>query len=388
MSQAFALRTSNPETTNRSFEPLPPRAYTSQDWFDREQEMIFNRCWQFAGMVEDLPAPRSYLCTTVGRHPLVVLRGEDGELRAFHNICRHRGAQLLEGQGTLRSAIVCPYHSWTYAPDGRLKGVPQKQFFPGLRKDTLGLKPAACQVWNNLIFVHPDPAAEPLEDWLGGFPEKAGPHRIEELVEVWRQRYEIAANWKIVVENYLDGYHLWHLHSKSLGDYLDYGHLTWEFVGQHWVSYLPLADPDRVDYWQFPPIASVPKSQRSAFSHLLFPNLGIVADGESWSILQILPLAPDKTVVDLRVLADRSVKPGSLGKAVLNFVRAVTPKARTATLSNWKTGDIMEEDIVACEAIQLAIGSPAFEMGPLAEHYEGPLAGFQQRVLRQLSAES
>ena len=388
MSQPYALPQTDPLLPDDSFEPLPPRAYTAQDWFDREQDLIFDRCWQFAGLVADLPEPKSYLCTKAGRHPLIVLRGEDGELRAFHNICRHRGAQLLEGQGTLQSTIVCPYHSWGYALDGRLKGVPQKQFFPGLCKDSLGLKPAACRVWNGVVFVHPDPDAEPLEDWLGGFPDRAGPHRLEELVEVLNQRYEIAANWKIYVENFLDTYHLWHLHSKSLGDYLDYSLLSWDFLGPHWVSHLPLSNPEQVDTSELPLIAGIPPSQRGVFSHLLFPNFGIVADATSWSSLHVLPVAPDRTILELRVLGDRSAAPGGLGKAVRRLYEAVTPKAETADPNDWKSGDLMQEDIVACEAIQRAIGSPAFELGPLAEHIESPIAGFQQRLLRRLSAEA
>jgi phenylpropionate dioxygenase-like ring-hydroxylating dioxygenase large terminal subunit len=123
---------------------LPVEAYTSQEWFDREQEQIFGTCWQFAGFVEDVAERGDVVTAQAGRFNIIVVRGEDTELRAFHNMCRHRGTQLLRTAGKSRTVITCPYHDWTYSLDGELIGVPQgREEFACLDKSTLSLHGAS-----------------------------------------------------------------------------------------------------------------------------------------------------------------------------------------------------------------------------------------------------
>jgi nitrite reductase/ring-hydroxylating ferredoxin subunit len=157
---------------------LPPEAYLSQEWFEREQELLFERCWAFAGMTDDLPHAGDYTTITVGRQPLVVVRTPEGRLYAFHNLCRHRGAKLLEGRGNVQRGISCFYHRWRYDLDGRLTTVPQSDQFPDLCKEDWGLKPAAVDSWNGLLFVHVDPEPDQsLETWLGAFPDRMGAYK-------------------------------------------------------------------------------------------------------------------------------------------------------------------------------------------------------------------
>ena len=122
---------------------LPVSAYTSQDWFDREQEKIFSRTWQYAGFVEDVAEPGDYISVQAGLNNIFIVMGHDRRLRAFHNICRHRGTQLIRAVGRTRKVLTCPYHDWTYDLDGNLVSVPdEKREFEGIDKSCLGLKPA------------------------------------------------------------------------------------------------------------------------------------------------------------------------------------------------------------------------------------------------------
>src|SRR5215469_10266629 len=230
---------------------LPTHAYTSEEWFRRERAALFGHSWMFATMVEDLKSPGDYHCLSSGGPSLIVLRDEQGELRAFHNRCRHRGSRLLEeGHGKLDREISCFYHRWTYDLSGRLTAVTLgREQLPDIDKSCYGLHPAKVAVWKNLIFVNPDPEAESFEAWLSGVPEKQTQwmhepgqlhaHDPEKLVEVSSVRYRVRANWKIVVENFIDGYHLPLLHRVSLADG-DFMKQKWEPEGRHVTFYRPL----------------------------------------------------------------------------------------------------------------------------------------------------
>ena len=144
---------------------LPVEAYTSAEWFDREQNDLFGQVWQFGGFVEDLKDPGDFLTVQSGNHPLFVLRGADGELRAFHNICRHRGTQLLRTIGKSKTSIICPYHHWTYSLDGQLKSIPSRSTeFADVDLSTLCLYTASVETWLGMVFLHPNPQAQPLQE--------------------------------------------------------------------------------------------------------------------------------------------------------------------------------------------------------------------------------
>ena len=197
---------------------LPIEAYTSQDWFDREQQALFSQTWQFAGFVEDLSEPGDYLTVQAGLSNILVVLDDRNHLRAFHNVCRHRGTQLLRTSGKGKKFLTCPYHDWTYNLAGELMAVPERKTqFPDLDLKTLCLHKAAVGLWRGMIFVHPDAQAEALDQWFGPVEPYLGPHQPEKLVEyeAGRSRHEIRANWKVIVENFIDGYHLAHLHAET-----------------------------------------------------------------------------------------------------------------------------------------------------------------------------
>src|SRR5262249_2640262 len=143
------------------------------------------------------------LTYTAGFDPLVVVRTLDGELRAFHNVCPHRGMRLVEGAGTARTGIICPYHFWSFDLDGELRKYPQPDQFPSLDPQRCGLAPASIGTWGGLVFVHPDPGAGEVQTWLGDLPDHIGSYKPEELVELVHHPFDARCNWKLFVENHV-----------------------------------------------------------------------------------------------------------------------------------------------------------------------------------------
>lgn len=368
---------------------LPVEAYTSEDWFQREQEELFGRVWQFGGFVEDVAEPGDFVTVQAGPHPLFVVRSPDGELKAFHNICRHRGTQLLRTIGKSKKSIICPYHHWTYSLDGDLKSIPgRKTEFPDVDMSSLCLHGASVQTWKSLFFVHPDPAAAPLTDWLAGVDEQIGPHRPEELIEYTdaSTRTEIGANWKIVVENYIDGYHLSYLHSDTLSMY-DHGRQQSGFVGPHYVFYEPLS-PDYLESVEkqspLPLIDHGTPEKLGAYVPMLFPNLGLAASEGSWSIFHIIPTAADHTVVETRTRvmpkSDWEILKQGMS-AWWNWKGKTRSKFDGGPEDPLSSGDFMAEDVYACEQQFKAMRSPQFSVGATAKTLEQSILDFQQHVL-------
>ena len=197
---------------------LPREAYIDPDWLARERKSTFFHGFHFAGFTSDLDEAGDFVARKICGYPLILLLDQDKTLRAFHNLCRHRGTELLEGTGNCGKTIVCPYHRWTYALDGRLRGLPNRDLFEEIDRAGLGLKPASVGVWKGLIFISPDPGAD-FAAWIGEVDGVAFPHDIEAggLVRGQEFVYRIKCNWKVFFENAIDGYHLAYLHEHTLG---------------------------------------------------------------------------------------------------------------------------------------------------------------------------
>lgn len=226
------------------FNRLTAEAYTSQDIFNLEQKNIFSDCWYFCGLAEDLTEPFQYMTVQAGNNNLLIYKDEQGELQALHNICRHRGMQLVEGSGTLPKKLVCPYHDWTYNQKGELKSLPkQNAEFSGLDKACLSLKPALAGIWRGMIWVHPNINAPSLQDHFAPMETHLAPYDISQLIEAKEHVLvdEIHANWKLVVENYIDHYHLAQLHSGSLSMY-DHKNAQFGFANEHFYFWEPVSD--------------------------------------------------------------------------------------------------------------------------------------------------
>ena len=377
--------------TNDALEQLlPAEAYRAADWFAREERALFSRCWTFAGLESDLPAPGRYLTVRCGRTSLVVLRDRDGALRAFHNLCRHRGTELLEGCGELGRAIVCPYHNWSYGLDGALLGAPQQEAcFPGLDKSGLGLHPAAVATLKGLIFVHPEAApAEPFEAWLASLPEVLWPHDPAALSEEPELLYETRCNWKVFYENAIDGYHLAYLHKKTLGGPTA-GENLWECHGRHLVWYatedggksaLPAAVAKAMSG-----SGEIEGAESGAYGgvFMLYPATIVTASPYDLAVTSIEPLGPETTRLRVRSWARPSG--GIFGGGARRGRTAGAEPIRLDRLKEHpkESGDFTLEDLWICEKIQRSLRSPRFQVGALARGPggEAPLVWFQRQVL-------
>lgn len=385
---------------------LPPSTYFERDWFDREQAELFGRTWRYVGPAADLERPGSYRSMQVGPHPLVVVCGADGRLRAFHNVCRHRGTAVLpDERGRVDRQIVCPFHHWTYGLDGCLLGVSQRnEVGKDIDRSALGLHPAAVDVWRGLVFVHPDPDAEPLLDWLGEIPAAVGPFDIAPLVPLGPTDVNhVRSNWKVVVEGALDNYHLGYVHAKNLAGYDHVRQEQRPCAPRHWFFYEPpviageLSPADRRD--RLEPISDDPHWYGASFG-FIFPNLFVLTLAAIHSVAEVVPVGPEQARIELTSY----VRPGQnvrLAKAYMRLrAEAVAERIRhavndvgasvragdrdvtslRAALRKGKRYSVVEEDVFCAESVQRGLRSPRFSVGPIATRYERGIQEFQRNV--------
>ncbi|PCE66038.1 Rieske (2Fe-2S) protein [Sediminicola luteus] len=386
---------------------LPVEAYTSQEWFDLEMKTLFSTTWQFAGLVEDIPEPGDYISVQAGNNNIFIVKGRDHRLRAFHNMCRHRGTQLLRAVGKTQKAITCPYHDWTYDLEGKLISLPKKEVeFPELKDKKLhecglNLHEASVGIFKGMLFVHPDKDAPSIMEFFGEVEPYLGPHVVEELMEYTEKPNEVAytkeinANWKIIVENYIDHYHLAHLHETTLNMY-DHAKAEFGWAGPHYWFYEPLmpdylADIDNAAL--YPLIKSVPREQIGAYVPWLFPNIGITEDEAEWNTFHLTPLAPDRTLLVIRSKTEPASEREYAAQASRSNRSPVWSKYgnRGKYDGDWEddpmaSGDFMLEDVYACEQQQKSLSSPLFQIGATAQRGEYAVKRFQEEVYKHMAA--
>jgi choline monooxygenase len=251
--------------------PLPEASTIPAPWYvdariaELETQEVFSKTWQMVARVEQVEKPGQFATATVAGEPIVVVRGNDGILRGFFNVCRHHAAAVvLEkcGQATL---LHCPYHGWNYGLDGSLKGMPEFDGVKCFERNQNGLVPVKAEIWEKFVFVNLDPHAAPLHEFLGGLVNRVAPLGVAKLHYFDSRSYDIHCNWKVFVDNYLDGgYHVPHLH-KGLSSVLDYKEYTIENEDRYCLQSSPMVSSsedaatgatrkgDRAWYfWQYP----------------------------------------------------------------------------------------------------------------------------------------
>ena len=200
---------------------LPYAWYSDPEILRREEERIFRGSWHYVGHLGELPEPGTFFTSRAGRTPVVVTRARDGLLRAFLNVCRHRGFPVADGAGR-RETIQCPYHAWTYGLDGSLRAAPRSDEIADFPREELGLCAIAVDTWGPFVFANTSRECEPLSDALGSMPAQVAELGldVESLVHHTRWEAELAANWKVVCENFLECYHCQVAHPQ-LAEVLD-----------------------------------------------------------------------------------------------------------------------------------------------------------------------
>ncbi len=366
---------------------LDPTLYTDPLVLKRELNTIFQRTWQYACHISDLPTAGSYVTARAGDQPVLVLRGADGELRAFRNVCRHRGSELLTGSGTCKKAIRCRYHGWTYdATDGRLLGVPEHRNYAGLDKSQLGLHPARVDELAGLVFVNLDPDARPLAEQTKGLAPRLERYGLANLRSFSSSKGAGAttegdpgaqiqpANWKIIVENYLEGYHVPIAH-PSLMRLLDYKRYTAQtHHGWAWFD-APLRDApsgNRMErlYQRFlRPMPGLAEADQRAWRYaFIYPNTAIDMYPDQVNVWQIIPSATDVTR-DVWACF-RHEKSGMIARMVQR-------------INNRLNTEVLDEDIDLVARVQSGVATTGYEPGPLSAR-EAAVGWFADRIRNDL----
>ena len=353
---------------------LEPRHYRDPEITELEERRIFARTWQLVGHVCRLPNPGDYLTSRAGSQPVLVLRDEHGELRAFRNVCRHRGSRLLRGSGQCGKAIRCLYHGWTYRTDGELIGVPEGRSIKGLDKSKLGLFPARVETLCGLVFVNLDIHAEPLADQVAGLPERLARYGIEHLRPSGEWHNTQPSNWKIVIDNYNEGYHVPIAH-PGLMRLLDYRRYDVE-VHDGWV-------------WFEAPFRDKPSSNlmERAYQRLASPMPGLAeADRRVWRYAMVYPnttidLYPDQ-VVTWRIDADGPLRARDEAFAY-RHPRAGLRTRLAQRVNNRLNTVVSQEDADLVANVQAGLETRDLELGPLS-HREAAIAWFADRIRADL----
>jgi phenylpropionate dioxygenase-like ring-hydroxylating dioxygenase large terminal subunit len=219
---------------------IPAPWYVDPRIAELERQTVFSRTWQVMGRVDQVEKPGQFVTATVAGEPLVAVRGQDGVLRAFYNVCRHHAAAVVTEKCGQASILHCPYHGWNYGLDGALKGMPEFEGVKNFERKDNGLVPVKVEAWENFVFVNLDKDAAPLTSFLGRLVERVVPLGLTKLRYFASETYDIHCNWKVFVDNYLDGgYHVPHLH-KGLNSVLDYKQYTIENEDRYCLQSSPM----------------------------------------------------------------------------------------------------------------------------------------------------
>ena len=329
-----------------------------------EQRHVFGGNWQAVGRVDQVANPGDYFTTELAGEPILVVRGADGRLRAFYNVCRHHAAAVATTPCGHAQSFRCPYHGWNYGLDGSLKGMPEFAGVCNFDRADSGLVPLAVDMWENFVFVNLDSTPGSLMHFLGDLVPRVEPLHLSMLYFHSRKEYTLRCNWKVYVDNYLDGgYHVPHLH-KGLNSVLDYSHYTIENGERYCLQSSPMIASGE------DALVSSTRTGDRAWYFWLYPNFMInIYEGVMDTNL-VLPLGPDKC----RVLFDF-------------YFADVSPEREEYNNRSVATSDkVQDEDVGICESVQKGLGSRAYGAGRLSVRREAGEHLFHRLLARDLKA--
>jgi choline monooxygenase len=293
-----ALLTALKERAGRSpaeARALPPDLYLSEELFALEQQRIFSKEWLCAGRADEIPQPGDYLTYAIADQPVVILRQRDMSLRAFANVCLHRMMRLLDGSGSCKR-ITCPYHAWSYEIDGRLAAAPHMERSAGFDLSEHRLPEVRCEEWLGWIYVALDPDIDPVADKLAALGEATASYGMENYVHVVRQDCEWQTNWKLLVENFMEGYHLPVLHRKSVGAWYPMEETRFPDESFDAFAYHTFIKSSDAKYGIAPPANTRldGKQRQTSIIPTIFPgHMYVLAPDHFW-FLSVQPLAADR----------------------------------------------------------------------------------------------
>jgi choline monooxygenase len=328
---------------------IPSLWYFDERIVALERASVFSATWQVAGRADQVRENGQFFTVELAGEPLVMARGEDGQLRAFYNVCRHHAAAVVtEAQGCAKH-FRCPYHGWTYGNDGALKGMVEFDGVCNFDRAKNGLVPVRVDTWENFVFVNLDGRAAPLRDFLGIVPELVAPLGLAKKLYFFDRRvYTLNCNWKVYVDNYLDGgYHVPHAH-KGLSSVIEYTKYTIENFERACLQSSPLSSDSASE-------AGVAATRQGrAFYLWLYPNFMINAYEGVMDTNLVLPLGVNRCAV------------------VFDYYFADTSAAAEARHreSIAVSEQVQDEDMAICDAVQRGLGSRAYVAGRLSVRRE------------------
>jgi len=327
---------------------IPAPWYFDPRIADLERRRVFGKTWQAVGRLPQVAEPGQFFTIEIAGEPIVVVRGKDSILRAFFNVCRHHAAAVVtEPQGHAQH-LRCPYHGWTYGLDGSLRGMTEFEGVCHFDRAQNGLVPVRVATWENIVFVNLDPKAEPLEEFLGGLVARVKPLHLEKLNFVERRSYELNCNWKVYVDNFLDGgYHVPHAH-KGLNSGIDIAKYTIENQDRFCVQSTPLKQSH-----EDADVAATRTGDRGHY-FWLYPNFMLNWYEGYLDTNLVLPLSQDRCLVIFDFYFEKT------GGDASDYNR------QSISVSH----RVQEEDISLCEAVQRGLNSQAYVAGRLSVRRE------------------
>jgi len=353
---------------------LPGWLYYDPEFFEAEKRAFLRAAPQVVCHESEIAEPGEWRTLEYLGESVVVIRGDDGHVRAFSNVCRHRGSRLVDGEGGCAKVLTCPYHAWSYSRDGRLVGVPHRSEYPGLQPEKLGLFPVALENWRGFLFITLEPGVPSVAEIMAPYEHEIEPYRFEGLRALQQVRLRPRAlNWKTIADNYSD-----HLH-------IPIGHpgltrlfgRSYRIEAQEWVDKMEgdlveteSANPsERVYQHHLPRIDHLPEShQRKWLYYKLFPNVAFDIYPDQVDFMQFLPVSATTSIIR------------EISYALPDDRREM----KAVRYLNWRINRrVNAEDTELITRVQLGMQSPTYAAGPLGTS-EVSLRSFATRLRRTI----
>ena len=351
---------------------LPGWLYFDAEFFEAEQRVFLRSAPQVVCHVSEIPEPGDWRTLEYLGESVIVIRGDDGTVRAFSNVCRHRGSRIVDGDAGCARVLTCPYHAWSYARDGRLVGVPHREEYPGLQTEQLGLFPVALETWHGFLFVTIEPGAPSVAEMMAPYEAEVAPYRLEDLRAIGRVTLRPRAlNWKTIADNYSDGLHIPIGHpglTRLFGrNYrVEAGAHVDRMEGD--LAEKPSAHPSERAYQHFlPRVDHLPDThQRKWLYFKLFPNVAFDIYPDQVDFMQFLPVSATQTVI----------------REISYAVPDERREMRIARHLNWRINRrVNAEDTELIARVQLGMQSRSYVAGPRGTS-EVCLRSFAQKLRR------
>lgn len=355
-----ALASPIPATTaSNAPRALPAWVYRNPQMTRLEMQRLIGASWQILCHISDLPGPGDYVTLEIANESIFAVRDRDGGIRAFHNVCRHRGAKMLDGHGNCPGIITCPYHGWSYRLDGALTGLPLKETFPDLDRSTHGLAPVRVEIFMGFVYVCINGNPQPVKDMWGDLAREFEPYRFEDMVPIAPFYQEIwEADWKIAMDNYLESYHvpIGHpgLNRMFTPDFQDQASRPGIARGNSWLKSTPSSRWSERTYQRLVrnTVTHLPEKLRGCWSfYSILPNLGIDVFPEQMDFFQVLPLEPGRALIRGGIYGLPDARPE------MKLLRWLGTRINRA---------VNAEDRELCARVQRGLASSSYQPGPLS----------------------